>query len=123
MQLRIIPSAAFYRGAETVALRLEASMRHYLAILIEDEFGEWRALLPDAPECEAKGFTPDDARYAATTALSEFFRRRASTTPLPMDMNDVQQSEEWLARKRIQLSKAVVTMVPIYEHHCELQGS
>ena len=88
-------------------------MKHYLALLFESDVGEWYVVFPDAPDCAAKGLTPADAKLAAVTALNEHLRRRDVPPPLPTDIEAVQQSEEWLARNRIQLSKAVVTMIPV----------
>jgi hypothetical protein len=52
-------------------------MSHYIAIFIEDHIGEWRVVFPDAPGCEAKGFTLHDARYAAPARYPDVFAKAA----------------------------------------------
>lgn len=86
-------------------------MRHYLAIFIEDYVGEWRVVFPDAPGCEAKGFSLDDAQFAAASALSRCFRENGTPLPLPMDMAAVAECDAWLEQNHVDLSKAVVSMI------------
>jgi hypothetical protein len=78
---------------ESARSGLEALMKHYIAIFVENDVGEWRAIFPDVPGCEAKGFSLDDAKFAAATALV--------------------RSEDWLNQNQVDLSKAVVTMIPL----------
>jgi predicted RNase H-like HicB family nuclease len=87
-------------------------MQHYIAIFVETELGEWRVVFPDVPGCEAKGFTLDDAKFAAVSALVRSIRENGPP-PLPMDLDAVQRSEAWLSQQRIDLSKAIVSMVPL----------
>lgn len=87
-------------------------MKHYIAIFVENVVGEWRVVFPDMPGCEAKGFTLDDAKFAAVTALVQSIRENGSP-PHPMDLETVQRSEEWLSQHNIDLSRAVVSMVPL----------
>ena len=87
-------------------------MSHYIAIFIEDHIGEWRVVFPDVPGCEAKGFSLEDAQLAAASALSHSLR--ANGTPrLPMDLAAVEQRDEWLQQNRVDLSKAVVSMISV----------
>jgi hypothetical protein len=44
-------------------------MTHFVAILAPWEAGKWRVLIPDAPECEAIGDSPDGAVHAAVTKV------------------------------------------------------
>jgi predicted RNase H-like HicB family nuclease len=88
-------------------------MRHYIAIFIEDHLGEWRVVFPDVPGCEAKGFSLDDAKFAAATALVTCIKKSGTPAPLPMDMATVQGSKDWLKQNRVDLSKAVVTMIQL----------
>ena len=88
-------------------------MTHYIAIFVEDDFGEWRVMFPDVPGCEAKGFTLDDARFAAASALARSVEENGAPPPHPMDMDAVQQNGTWLSQHRIDLSKAIVSMVPL----------
>jgi predicted RNase H-like HicB family nuclease len=84
---------------------------HYLAIFVETDMGEWRVVFPDVPGCEARGFTLDDAQFAATSALERCIEERGLSAPLPKDLSAVSRSEEWLSRNHIDLSRAVITMV------------
>jgi predicted RNase H-like HicB family nuclease len=101
------------RHAQAARSGLEALMKHYIAIFVENQVGEWRALFPDAPGCEAKGFSLDDAKYAAASALIGYLRESNAQTPLPMDMAAVHKSEEWLKQNQVDLSRAVVSMIPL----------
>jgi predicted RNase H-like HicB family nuclease len=82
---------------------------------VEDEVGEWRVLFPDAPGCETKGFTLDDAKFAAVGALVEWMRDNGPLPLHPMDMDAVQHSGKWISRHNIDLSKTVVSMIPLRE--------
>lgn len=86
-------------------------MTHYIAIFIEDHVGEWRVVFPDVPGCEAKGFSLDDAQVAAASTLSQRLRENGTPPPLPMDLTTVEKSQEWLEQNRVDLSKAVVSMI------------
>jgi predicted RNase H-like HicB family nuclease len=87
-------------------------MKHYIAIFFENELGEWRVVFPDVPGFEAKRVTLDDAKFAAASALAQCIHENGSLPLQPMDMSAVQRSEEWLAQNDVDLSKAVVSMVP-----------
>ena len=88
-------------------------MTHYIAIFLENDVGEWRVMFPDVPGCEAKGFTLDDAKFAAVGALVQFIRENGSPPSYPMDLETLQRREEWLSQNHIDLSKAVVSMIPL----------
>lgn len=88
-------------------------MTHYLAIFVESELGEWRVLFPDVPGCEARGFTLEDAKYAAYSALQRCIQDSDLPAPLPMDLTAMHRSQEWLSQNHVDLSRAVVTMVPL----------
>jgi predicted RNase H-like HicB family nuclease len=85
-------------------------MRHYVAIFMQDDIGEWRASFPDLPGCEARGFSLDDVKFTAETALAEWIRKNGAPAPLPTPMAALQQ--DWLTKNEVDLSKAVVTMIP-----------
>jgi hypothetical protein len=68
---------------------------------------------PDVPGCEAKGVSLDDAKYAAASALAGCIREGSSLPPAPMDLVAVQRSEERLLRDHVDLSKAMVSMIPM----------
>ena len=87
-------------------------MNHYIAIFVETDLGEWRVVFPDVPGCEAKGFTLDDAKFAAVSVLVQSIRQCGSP-PHPMNLEAVQRNEEWLSQHHIDLSKAIVSMIPL----------
>jgi predicted RNase H-like HicB family nuclease len=88
-------------------------VKHYIAILIEDHLGEWRAVFPDVPGCEARGFSLDDVKFAAASALNRCIEETGSLPHPPMDLAAVQRSDEWLSDNNVDLSKVVVSMVPL----------
>jgi predicted RNase H-like HicB family nuclease len=88
-------------------------MKHYIGIFIETDMGEWRVVFPDVPGCEAKGFNLDDARFAAASALSQGLHENGTPPPLPMDMVAVAKCDEWLEQNQVDLSKAIVSMIPL----------
>jgi predicted RNase H-like HicB family nuclease len=87
-------------------------MRHYLAIFVQSDVDEWRVVFPDVPACEAHGFTLDDARFSAVTALKRCLEENHLLPPTPMDLSAVERSEEWLKRNHVDLSRAVISMIP-----------
>jgi predicted RNase H-like HicB family nuclease len=91
---------------------------HYIALLIPSSVGEWRVLFPDVPECQAHGYTVDDATFAATTALSRCLAENGHLSSLPRDLAEIERDEEWLSRNNVDLHEAIVTMVSL-THNAE----
>ena len=89
-------------------------MKHYVAIFVEDEIGEWRAIFPDVPGCEARGFCVDDVMFSATSALHRYLEQYGSLPSPPLDTAEIPGMEKWLAENQIDPSKAVVSMVPLH---------
>ena len=87
-------------------------MKHYVAIFVENHIGEWRVVFPDLPGCEARGFSLDDARFAAVSALAQRVHGSESL-PEPMDLAAIERSEDWLSQNSIDLSRAVISIVPL----------
>jgi predicted RNase H-like HicB family nuclease len=86
---------------------------HYVALLIPSSVGEWRVVFPDMPECEAHGYTVDDATFAATTALSRCLAENGHLPPRPRDLAEIKRDEEWLSRNNVDLREAIVTMISL----------
>jgi predicted RNase H-like HicB family nuclease len=84
---------------------------HYIALMVPSFVGEWRVLFPDLPECEAHGYTVDDATFAATTALSRCIAGNGKALRPPRDLSDIERDEKWLAQHQVDLSQAIVTMI------------
>ena len=88
-------------------------MKHYIAIFVQSDVEEWRVVFPDLPGCEAHGFTLDDAKFSAVAALTRFLQEIRFSAPAPMDLSAVERSEEWLALNHVDLSRAVISMIPV----------
>lgn len=86
---------------------------HYIALLVPSSVGEWRVVFPDVPECQAHGYTVDDATVAATTALSRCLADNGHLPPLPRDLAEIERDEEWLSRHNIDLHEVIVTMISL----------
>lgn len=91
----------------------KAVAAHYVAILQPLEIGEWRILFPDVPECRTYGFTVHDATFAAETALAQCAKKLGAGFPRPRGLDQIECDTEWLSKNRVELNKAVVTMVPL----------
>jgi predicted RNase H-like HicB family nuclease len=88
-------------------------MKYYPAILVETDFGDWRALFPDLPNCEARGYTLEDASHAAATALKQCADQNGGALAPPRDLTEISADEDWLSRNDVQFKNVVVTMVPL----------
>ena len=88
-------------------------MSHYIALLVRSPVGEWNVVFPDIPECRARGYTVDDATFAATTALSRCAAEHGVSLRPPRDLTEIERDEEWLSRNKVDLSEAIVTMISL----------
>ena len=88
-------------------------MSHYIALLLRSPVGEWNVFFPDVPDCQARGYTVDDATFAATTALSRRLAENGHLPPLPRDLSEIERDTEWLSRNHIDLHEAIVTMISL----------
>ena len=86
-------------------------MTHYIAILTENDIGDWRVAFPDFPGCEVKGFGLESAKSAATMVLRRYIDENGSPPSAPMDLATIERNDEWLRQNQIDLSRAVVTLV------------
>ena len=88
-------------------------MNYYIAIFAQSFVGEWRVFFPDFPECEARGFTVQDATYVAQSALMRC-AREADTLPRSRDLSEIKQDAEWLSRHEIDFEgPVVIRMIPL----------
>ena len=87
-------------------------MKHCIAILVENDMGEWRAVFPDLPDCEARGFSVEDVKFAAESAVRKYVHDNR-LPPSPIDMSAIERDRDWLTRNNVDLSKAVVTMIQL----------
>jgi hypothetical protein len=88
-------------------------MTHIVAILAPWEAGEWRVLIPDAPECEAAGNSPDGAVLAAAAKVAQRVRANGDTPIAPRDLLAIATDRAWMSRNDIDFTKAVVTLIPL----------
>jgi predicted RNase H-like HicB family nuclease len=90
-------------------------MKHYLAILIPQAEGGWRAHFPDFPGCRAEASTVEAAIDASGAIVAEHARnlqRQGVSLPTPQSYQDVRHhSNGWGADRGIDWSKAVISMV------------
>jgi len=88
-------------------------MDYYIAVLTESQTGGWRILFPDVPGCEAQARSAEDCNLAAADALQRHRAANGTTLHRPRDLRAIENDAEWLSRHDIDLSKVIVTMVPI----------
>ena len=87
-------------------------MAHYIAIMAPSDTGGWRVLIPDVPECEAHGNSPDAAKVAAITELARV-RANIGTLPPPRELTDIATDKKWMSRGDIDFAQAIVAMIPL----------
>jgi hypothetical protein len=92
----------------------EHPIAHYVALLLPTEIGEWRVLFPDVAECEARGFTVQDATYAAATALARCASANGDNFPTPRSLIQIESDREWFKANGVAMKEAVVTLVPLW---------
>jgi hypothetical protein len=88
-------------------------MNYYPAIFVESNLGDWRVLFPDVPDCEAVGYTLEDAKFAAATTLAQRASHKGAAMPAPRDLSEIAADTDWLARHNVEIAKAVVSMIPL----------
>jgi predicted RNase H-like HicB family nuclease len=88
-------------------------MDYYIAVLTESESGGWRILFPDVPGCEARATSAEDCKSAAAEALQRHKATNGNALHQPRDLRAIEDDAEWLSRNGIDLSKVIVTMVPM----------
>lgn len=87
-------------------------MTHYIAILVEAHSGQWRAMFPDVPDCEALGYGLANVKRAAAENLKRYSEGAGVELQLPRTLEEIEQDEDWLKRNDVDFGSAVVTIVP-----------
>jgi predicted RNase H-like HicB family nuclease len=88
-------------------------MTYYVAIFAQSFVGEWRVFFPDFPECEARGFTVQDAAIVAESALVRH-ARESGKLPQALDVGEIKRDPDWLSRHEIDFAgPVVVRMIPL----------
>lgn len=92
-------------------------MKHYLAVLVPDGNGGWRAHLPDFPGCRAEALSVEAAIDAAAAAAAEHarcLRAQGVSLPHPQTYEEVRHlSNGWAAERGIEWSHAVLSAVKL----------
>ena len=92
-------------------------MKHYLAVLVPNEDGGWRAHFPDFPGCRAEAPSAEAAIDAGAAAAAEHARRlKAQGVSLPraQTYEEVRDcSNGWAAERGIDWSRAVASLVKL----------
>ena len=92
-------------------------MKHYLAVLVPQPDGGWRAHFPDFPGCRAEGMSVEAATDAAAAAAGEHARRlmaQGGSLPHPQTYEEVRHhSNGWAAERGIDWSHAVASLVKL----------
>jgi len=87
-------------------------MTHYIAIMTPSDADGWRVLIPDVPECEAHGNSPDAAKVAAVIELTRVRANIGALQP-PRELIDIATDKKWMSRVDIDFAHAVVEMIPL----------
>ena len=87
-------------------------MTHYIAIMTPSDADGWRVLIPDFPECEAHGTSPDAAKVAAVIELTRVRANIGAQRP-PRELIDIATDKKWMSRVDIDFAHVVVAMIPL----------
>jgi predicted RNase H-like HicB family nuclease len=88
-------------------------MRHYIAMFAKTGTGQWRAVFPDFPDCEAAGQSLDATTVNAFMALTQHAHSRGLPLPVPRSLAEVRRDTDWIAAHGIALEAAIVSLIPL----------
>ena len=90
-------------------------MKHYLAVLVPQPDGGWRAHLLDFPGCRAEGQSVEAAIHAAAAAATEharWLRAQGVSLPHPQTYEEVRHhSNGWASERGIDWAHAAASLV------------
>lgn len=89
---------------------------HYVVVLVPQNGGVWRAHFPDFPGCRAEGTRVEMAIDNAMNAVSDMIdglRRKGESILPPRSYEEVRADATWAAKRGIDWSTAVISMVRI----------
>jgi len=90
---------------------------HFIAVLVPQPGGGWRAHFPDFPGCRAEGphveIAIANASRAATNLIEELQHSKGLSVPTPRPFEDVRADDAWAAERSVDWTTAVVSLVPI----------
>ena len=87
-------------------------MTHYIAILVEAQSGQWRALFPDVPDCEAIGYGLANVKRAAAESLKRHSDSAGEQLQPPRTLSEIELDVDWLQRNDVDFNSAVAIIVP-----------
>jgi predicted RNase H-like HicB family nuclease len=92
-------------------------MRHYLAVLVPQAEGGWRAHFPDFPGCRAEASSVESAILSASSAaaaMARSLRSQGRVLPVPQTFEDVRHhTNGWASERDIDWSNALISVVPV----------
>jgi predicted RNase H-like HicB family nuclease len=92
--------------------------KYYIAVCVPSASGGWRAVFPDAPDCDADGSTLDRAVLHAANALAGYAAHLNGTAVQvlqgPRDLTTIRADQNWGAAHKIDWSAAIITMIPLH---------
>jgi predicted RNase H-like HicB family nuclease len=94
-------------------------MKHYIAILVPQNTGSWRAHVPDFPGCRVDAQSIDSAIRASSTAatcIAQSLQAQGLALPVAQTYEEVRHSDAWATESAIDWSRAVICMVPLQPH-------
>ena len=94
-------------------------MTHYIAVLVPQPGGGWRAHFPDFPGCRADGPAVEIAIGNARRAVGDLvvqLHHKGMIVPRPRSYAELRPDNKWAAERGIDWSTAVISLVPIEEY-------
>ena len=89
---------------------------HFIAVLVPQPGGGWRAHFPDFPGCRAEGSRVEiavaNASRVAINLVAELHSKRMSV-PAPRSLEDVRADTAWATERSVDWATAVISLVPI----------
>lgn len=92
-------------------------MNYYLAVLVPNADGGWRAHLPDFPGCRAEAKTVEaavDASGRAAMQQARWLKAQGVSRPVPQTYEEVRHfSNGWATQRNIDWNRAVISLVSL----------
>lgn len=89
-----------------------SGVKHYVAVLVAQAEGEWRAFVPDFPRCRAAGATADEAlQNSRRNVIAQCVMADEVDLPRPRTVTEIQSDRRWASVRGIDWDKAVLSLV------------
>jgi predicted RNase H-like HicB family nuclease len=89
---------------------------HFIAVLMPQSGGGWRAHFPDFPGCRAEGSRIEIAIANASRAVAKLIAElhgKSMSLPAPRSFEDLRADTAWTTERAIDWATAVICLVPI----------